>query len=765
MKLLLQAKLYKIIQKSTQKITYSSIIIQIMMMYNIFLTFPLLAQTPKEDSLFKPSIEEVLKNQPEKSWKDIQITSASLIAEDASKAPAMIRVITQEQIQIRGYRSLQDLLKDLPELKFDEISHEQKNTNNGFRGVMGHDKFVILLDGVRVSPATNDEVPLLENYPLHYIKQVEVVYGTTSVVYGADALLGVINLITKTGNSEKPQFNFNLYGGQFMYRNASVWASVPLADDVRLNVAGSYHEENLADFSKYYDNFDKKSHETGVFKSIFGDISPTQPFEKTYQNPIKTFNIHASLKVKDFNFSFFRNYAQVSTSQSVTPDNAVYNNDVFYGSNITQASISYRKKIGNVSLNSLLSTNTYELNPQSNYRNVYVGMDKGYKYSYGTVTKLEQQAGWEISKNIKILGGITYENFSALPKTADLQNPMNTEKGSENFYLGTNINMKLFYLKYFNVGGFLQGQWEIMPNLHLSVGARYDKNSRFEGTLNPRASIFYQPAPNTFLKILAGSGFLAPSPETAFAHYGSFFFDNTQNTYRSFFFNLPNPNLKPIKTQNLEFGVKQRFGESFSVDLHSYLFQLDNLYLFVSDKDNQNLYNNQFLGYPIGYVQTVVNQDRQNNYGGTLQFNYLYNTENVNLEAYLACSYVMGELLSSKLGNIEAENITNLLIKSGVDLRIGRFSFAPRMIYTGEQKQSSLQKDNPTKREYLPSYFLFNAHLAYKVYKESSISVSAQNIFDNRYVAGSSLESTNPYKYFGIQQMPFRLQIGLQCSF
>ncbi len=52
--------------------------------------------------------------------------------------------------------------------------------------------------GSRYLP-TNEGLPLLENFPIYLAKQIEVVYGAVSALYGADAMSGVINIITAKG--------------------------------------------------------------------------------------------------------------------------------------------------------------------------------------------------------------------------------------------------------------------------------------------------------------------------------------------------------------------------------------------------------------------------------------------------------------------------------------------------------------------------------------------------------------------------------------
>ena len=158
--------------------------------------YQLLAQNP--DNVFKESLEELMKQPVAKRLFDVKITTASLNEELSGRALAMTRVITAEQIRLRNYQSLKDVLMDLPDFKVDDMNDVNAYNTIITRGIVGQEKFVILLDGVRISSPTNESMPIAENYPVHFAKQIEVVYGSASALYGADALAGVINIITKT---------------------------------------------------------------------------------------------------------------------------------------------------------------------------------------------------------------------------------------------------------------------------------------------------------------------------------------------------------------------------------------------------------------------------------------------------------------------------------------------------------------------------------------------------------------------------------------
>ena len=80
---------------------------------------------------------------------NITITTASRTTELQGDAPAQVLVVTAEQIQRRGYRSLLDVLKDLPDFKVDLRGNWDFPAELTVQGVRGASRVVLLLDGIR----------------------------------------------------------------------------------------------------------------------------------------------------------------------------------------------------------------------------------------------------------------------------------------------------------------------------------------------------------------------------------------------------------------------------------------------------------------------------------------------------------------------------------------------------------------------------------------------------------------------------------------
>ena len=142
----------------------------------------------------------------------ITVTTATRSPEDLLDAPARVQVVTAAEIQGRGYRSLSDVLEDLVDFKVDYAGDPDLPTQLTVQGTRGGNRIVLLLDGVRISSPTGEPLPVLANYPVHNARQIEIVYGPASALYGADAFSAVINVISRNA-SESAGVSASTAGG------------------------------------------------------------------------------------------------------------------------------------------------------------------------------------------------------------------------------------------------------------------------------------------------------------------------------------------------------------------------------------------------------------------------------------------------------------------------------------------------------------------------------------------------------------------------
>lgn len=174
---------------------------------------PLLAQGPPGTSQGGSEEAEILRDLLE--VLNTPVVSASKSRESLRDAPATLIVITRADLQARGYTKFYEILDDLP--GFDQMTLYGdtfvKPYARGFRNAIG-DSILLMIDGQVFNHLwynTIDEP--LTTLPLTNIQQIEVVYGPASAVYGPNAFMGVINVITSRGGGKTQEASVDLIAG------------------------------------------------------------------------------------------------------------------------------------------------------------------------------------------------------------------------------------------------------------------------------------------------------------------------------------------------------------------------------------------------------------------------------------------------------------------------------------------------------------------------------------------------------------------------
>jgi iron complex outermembrane receptor protein len=138
---------------------------------------------------------------------NVEVSTATKTAESLDEAPAVITVVTQADIQRWGYQSVADVLNHTVGLYLID-DHILPNAGvRGMSGGLGAESGVIkvMIDGVSVAYRTTSGNWLgVELIPLGSIAQIEIIRGPASALYGADAFLGVVNIITVKPEDMRP---------------------------------------------------------------------------------------------------------------------------------------------------------------------------------------------------------------------------------------------------------------------------------------------------------------------------------------------------------------------------------------------------------------------------------------------------------------------------------------------------------------------------------------------------------------------------------
>jgi iron complex outermembrane receptor protein len=156
----------------------------------------LAAETPQQlANLADLSIEEL---------GNIQVTSVSKHAERLSDAPASIYVITAEEIRRSGATRLPEALRLAPNL---QVAQANANTYaisaRGFNSTTAN-KLLVLIDGRAVyTPLFSGVFWDAQDVPLEDVERIEVISGPGAALWGANAVNGVINVITRRSSDSQ----------------------------------------------------------------------------------------------------------------------------------------------------------------------------------------------------------------------------------------------------------------------------------------------------------------------------------------------------------------------------------------------------------------------------------------------------------------------------------------------------------------------------------------------------------------------------------
>lgn len=151
-----------------------------------------LAETISHEELFSMSLKALMDI-------EVEVVTAGKTPERIADIPASVVLIQRDDIERYGYTTLEEILSHIPGLyPTDDYSYDGVNFGvRGFwTGVVSRN-VILLVNGVNQVNDYQGNFPLVQmNVPVEAIDRIEVIRGPMSVIYGAGAFFGVINIIT-----------------------------------------------------------------------------------------------------------------------------------------------------------------------------------------------------------------------------------------------------------------------------------------------------------------------------------------------------------------------------------------------------------------------------------------------------------------------------------------------------------------------------------------------------------------------------------------
>jgi vitamin B12 transporter len=458
------------------------------------------------------------------SWADDNVVvTASKIETQIAQTPSYTQVVTQKQIENSGALFAQDALNGLPGISISSNGPFGGQTSFYMRGLSSYyTKY--LMDGVNIGDPSLMQSQFNMSSLLPYnLSRIEIVQGSQSGLYGADAIAGVVNFITKKGEGKPHATYTQMYGSFGTYaENLSYSGKVNnfsfYLDGTRFDTSGTSKQNS---YNPQTQSYSYGGNQDGYHQTAFNS---------RLEYDLNDFKIGLLLNAQKI-----QNYMDQYSPTYYVPDNSSWLNTTYPGKSYREDSESYLTKIyAQKTFNNLtLKFDTYYFEhlryykdnysypytpvipaPQSDfYNNNYKG------YRYGNDLQLE----YVFSKNFKTVGGINYT----------------VDRMSQNYpnYFSKNRD---------NVGAFI----EFLPsicNLNLQAAFREDHFQTFgdHGTYKLGASYLFEPT-GTILKANWSTGFRAPS---LFELYGP--------SVPAWFFSGGNTNLSPERSKSWDVGFMQ----------------------------------------------------------------------------------------------------------------------------------------------------------------------------------------------------------------
>lgn len=146
---------------------------------------------------------------------DEVVVTASRTAQTSGINNAYVQIISAEEIKSSGAQTVVDVLRRAAAIQVTDTVGDGSAPQIAMRGfgTTGSQNTLVLLDGRRLNNETDIAPINLRNLSIHDIERIEIVNGSSGALYGAGAVGGIINIITKQADSN--QLNISTSRGSF----------------------------------------------------------------------------------------------------------------------------------------------------------------------------------------------------------------------------------------------------------------------------------------------------------------------------------------------------------------------------------------------------------------------------------------------------------------------------------------------------------------------------------------------------------------------
>ena len=534
-------------------------------------------------SIFELSLQELL---------NLSVVSgASGFEQRSTQAPAAVSVVTREEWQAMGARSVTDVINYISGAHVSEDTVGLAAKKISLRGVSGASaqQVKILLDGRSLNYIADGGLMPGHRIPLSGLKRIEVIKGPGSAIYGADAFGGVVNLVSLSADDKTKSFR----------ASAGNWRSRDIAveygghnSDIQWHVSGEY-QTSEGDLNRVIDS-DLQS----MFDFRFGTDASDAPNAFASQYEVITLNGQLNLDQLDIDYFHTENRdvgTGAGTAQALDSVGVGdFKQDILGLSyDITKAlplpgyftlNYDYQRQTGNSYLHVFPEGTVLPIGSDGNINVLepvgIVSFPDGYIGTPGNDStkqavraihlfeKRKHYLRWELGAEKIDFEANERKNFGPgiINGTQGVVDGTLTDvTGTEFIYMAPQTR-DIYYLS-------LQDEWRIQDNLQFTFGLRYDEFSDFGSTMNPRASLIWNANNWLDIKTFAGTAFRAPSFADLYA----------QNNPAA----IGNPELKPetIDTYELAFSFDFLENHNISTNINLYQYKALDIITYIANDD------------------------------------------------------------------------------------------------------------------------------------------------------------------------------------
>jgi vitamin B12 transporter len=197
---------------------------------------------------------------------DPVVVTATMVGTPAEQLGVALTVVTGEDFKTYHYSTLDDAFRSIPGVNVVQQGSYGKLSTLSIRGANAN-QVLILVDGVRVSSPTFGQTDLSDISP-DLIERIEVIRGPQSTLYGADAIGGVVNIITKKGTGPFSATVENM-GGNYDTLHS------------RISLSGAYKIFNYALSGSHLESNGQFQNDNSNINAVSGRIGVSLPFDSS----------------------------------------------------------------------------------------------------------------------------------------------------------------------------------------------------------------------------------------------------------------------------------------------------------------------------------------------------------------------------------------------------------------------------------------------------------------------------------------------------